>query len=83
MLEGLWSLLEFDPDEKSIEREHGGGDVKRSDQQDNNIAYLGDDMVDQEEEAFKTLLNGKFARFKKLLCAMLDHEHEAARITAE
>jgi len=83
VLEGLWSLLEFDPDEKSVEREHGGGDVRRPEHQENNIAYLGDDMIDQEEEAFKTLLSGKFGRFRKLLCGMLDHECEAARITIE
>ena len=27
VLEALWSLLEFDPDEKSIEREHGQGEA--------------------------------------------------------
>ena len=27
VLEALWSLLEFDPDEKSVEKEIGGGDM--------------------------------------------------------
>ena len=48
ILENLWSLLEFDPDEKSVEKEHGTGDNTRQNTNDetNNIAFVGDDMFD-------------------------------------
>jgi len=48
ILENLWSLLEFDPDEKSVEKEHGADDVARQNTngENNNIAFVGDDMFD-------------------------------------
>ena len=56
VLQALWNLLEFDPDEKSIQVEHNGGaaaadadgGAKRSNgkEADAKIAYLGDDMFD-------------------------------------
>ena len=40
-------------------------------------------MIDQEEEAFKALLNKKFELFKRLIKGTLDHPEAAARITTE
>ena len=40
-------------------------------------------MVDQEEEAFKVLLNKKFELFRKLIACTVDHELESARVTIE
>ena len=85
ILENLWSLLEFDPDEKSVEKEHGAGDNTRQNTsgENNNIAFVGDDMFDQEEEAYKVLLRNKFELFKKLIQNTIDHDLETARISME
>jgi len=40
---------------------------------ENNIAYLGDDMIDIEEEAFKSLLNKKFDLFRRLMGGTIEH----------
>ena len=40
-------------------------------------------MIDQEEEAFKQLLNQKFELFRRLLQGVLEHELETARVTVE
>lgn len=40
-------------------------------------------MIDQEEEAHKSLLNKKFDLFKRLLHGTIDHELPAARINVE
>ena len=40
-------------------------------------------MIDQEEEAFKALLNKKFELFKKLINGAVEHEHEQARVSME
>ena len=77
VLDALWQLLEFDPDSKSIEQELAGSSPKqvatKNQTPENNIAYLGDDMVDAEEEAFKTLLHKKFELFKRLIAGMIEH----------
>ena len=81
VLQALWNLLEFDPDEKSIVQDVDAAANQRS--PENNIAYLGDDIIDIEEEAFKVLLNKKFMLFKKLLTWTTEHQLESARITVE
>lgn len=40
-------------------------------------------MIDQEEEAYKTLLNKKFDLFRRLIHGTTEHEFEAARINIE
>jgi hypothetical protein len=40
-------------------------------------------MIDQEEEAHKSLLNKKFDLFKRLLQGTIEHELDAARINVE
>lgn len=44
---------------------------------------MGDELFDQEEEAFKILLTNKFDLFRKLIARMVEHELERARITRE
>lgn len=80
-------MLEFDPDEKSIEkefREEGEASPLHSTdrEQQETIAYLGE-VVNLEEEAFKKLLQNKFTLFRTLLQGTIEHPMHDARITIE
>ena len=78
--------MEFDPDEKTVEKDFDDGSSRqlqnRSDQKGEDIAYLGE-IVSQEEEAFKKLLKDKFALFRSLLEVVIEHPYPKAMITIE
>ena len=92
VLDMFWSLLEFDPDEKSVERDIEMKVDKEETLQESSlqhpagkdqIAYLGDDVLTQEDEAHKQLLKSKFGLFKVGITQVLDHADPDARITIE
>ena len=70
VLNMFWLLLEFDPDEKTIEKDFNDDsqlqNQKTTNDNDENIAYLGD-LVNLDEEEHKKLLKNKFELFRKLL----------------
>ena len=47
------------------------------------IAYLGDDMIGKEEENHKLLLKHKFTLYSQMIMAAVDHPDFATKISLE
>ena len=78
----FWQLLEFDPDEKTVEKDiDEDGRESQLHKQEDEIAYH--DIVNPDEEEFKKLLKQKYELFRKLLASVIEHSEYNARITVE
>lgn len=77
VLDVFWQLLEFNPDSEDAEC----GDQLQKER--SNIAFIGDDILDAEEERMRQLLAGKFALYKNLILGAIEHPDADTRITVE
>ena len=77
MLDVFWQLLEFNPD---IDDTDNGEQLQK---EKNSIAFIGDELLDAEEERMRQLLTNKFGLYKNLIMGAIDHPDADTRITVE
>ena len=77
MLDVFWQLLEFNPD---IDDTDSGEQLQKD---KNSIAFIGDELLDAEEERMRQLLTNKFGLYKNLIMGAIDHPDDDTRITVE
>lgn len=81
VLDMFWQLLEFNPD---VDEE----DIKQNELPQKGItrqpiAFIGDDIMDAEEEKMKNLLASKFQLFKLLIFGAIEHPDVETKISIE